>query len=70
LLLREPVLLLLRAAALVFKARLLGIGAEAGDLIIRAQPTNLARYFLYESVLVERDKPLWDLLVRQRRGQP
>ena len=68
LLLRQPVLLLFRAAALFFKARLFGVGAEARDLIIRAQPADLAGLLLDGALLVQRDKPFEDFLVRKRRG--
>ena len=67
LLLRKPVLLLFRAAALFLKARLLGVRAEARDLVLRAQPADLAGLLLDGALLVERDEPPQDLLVRKRR---
>ena len=66
-LLREPVPFLFRAAALFLEARLFGVGAEARDLVLRAQPTDLAGLLLYGALLVERDEPPQDLLVRKRR---
>ena len=60
-------LLLFRAAALFLDARLLGVGAEARDLVLRAQPADLAGLLLDGALLVERDEPPEDLLVRKRR---
>ena len=40
---------------------------KRGILVLRAQPADLAGLLLYGALLVERDEPPQDLLVRKRR---
>ena len=48
-------------AALLVQPRAFDVGAEAGDLIVRAQPFDLAGFFFQSALLVEGDEAFEDV---------